>query len=77
MSHGVRSRDHGCAVFFSSFLCSHARLCEHRDMHMRVMHITFRLHTSSPLRNVLCVYSMRACLFALKFVIIEDAFVIL
>ena len=56
-----QSRDHGCAVFFSSFLCSHARLCEHRDMHMRVMHITFRLHTSSPLRNVLCVYSV--CVF--------------
>ena len=56
-----QSRGHGCTVFFSFFLCSHARLCEHRDMHMRVMHITCRLHTSSPLRNVLCVYSV--CVF--------------
>ena len=27
-------------------------------MYMRVMHITCRLHMSSPLRNVLCVYSV-------------------
>ena len=47
--------------FFVFVLCSRARLCEHRDMHMRVMHITCRLHTSSPLRNVLCVYSV--CVF--------------
>ena len=58
MSHGVKVVIMD-ALF--SFLL-HARLCEHRDMHMRVMHITCCLHTSSPLRNVLCVYSMHACM---------------